>query len=340
MADGSTSSGDDLVAGRANRADGTTFLVGKIPSDHDVGFAFGTHVLNVQVETGADHPLALLNGIKGQGFLNGLGIHGIGGTPGGSVTTGGTGVRGSAGNGGIGVEAFGGEGTPTTEPGSGVEANGGTGHPTGANRKPNGPGVVAIAGGSSQATTLAETGNVGVFGQGGDQVEETKNDGANPNFIIGPDFAGAGVVGRGGINRTNHGAPNSDLETVEGGSAGVVGIAGGSKTPPPPEYSGVGVFGGSKSHEGVKGVSDSGVGLSGESSHDRGAILHSTKQAQLNLRPVLTGAGEVEGKSQLGDLLVTQKTETVEGRGDVVVAHLWFCSMVDADGKGNWVQLA
>src|SRR5262245_9408261 len=108
MAVGARSSGDDLVAGRPNFADGTTTLVGKIPSEHDVGFAYGTHVLDVQVETGFDHPLAALHGIAGQGFMTGIGVEGIGGT------TAGTGVRGTAGAGGIGVEGIGGSGVGGT----------------------------------------------------------------------------------------------------------------------------------------------------------------------------------------------------------------------------------
>jgi len=86
--------------------------------------------------------------------------------------------------------------------------------PTGDNRGPNAPGVVATGGpqptpgdvevGSSQPIPLAQIGNVGVFGQGGDRVDEIKNDGTHTDFTVGPNFAGAGVVGRGGLQFVLH----------------------------------------------------------------------------------------------------------------------------------------
>jgi hypothetical protein len=63
-------SGDRIQGGRTNTAEGTTFLVGEIPKEHDVGFN-GNTVLNVQCDTTVNPPLTALNGISGHGFKEG-----------------------------------------------------------------------------------------------------------------------------------------------------------------------------------------------------------------------------------------------------------------------------
>ena len=149
--------------------------------------------------------------------------------------------------------------------------------PTGNNRNPNAPGVVATSGGSSQSTTLADTGgNVGVFGQGGDWVDETKNDGTHTDFIVGSSFAGAGVVGRGGVHMKNSQANGAVVRATDGagapepGSAGIVGIAGGLTMPQPEAYFNAGVFGQSGTGHGVSGLSTNGIGVNGVSTTNAG----------------------------------------------------------------------
>src|SRR5262249_51625288 len=148
----------------------------------------------------------------------------------------------------------------------------------------NAPGVVATSGPiSDQKITLNETGNVGVFGQGGDQVDDIRNDtpqGAQrrDDFTVGPGFAGAGVVGRGGGHMKNSEANGQGFArpkdakgiVIPGGSAGVVGIAGGSTMPEASTYFNAGVFGQSTTGSGVSGLSTSGAGVSGASTNNAG----------------------------------------------------------------------
>lgn len=339
------SSGDDIEAGRWNTAQATTVLAGGRPMDLGAGFD-GTAVLRVVSETGAIHPNGRLDAIVGVGFSGGTGLTGFGA------------------GGGNGVLGLGSAGDGTFLAASGIVATGGlstSGTPTTDDRTPHGAGLVATAGSSVQQTPLnipGDTGNVGVFGQGGDQVDETKNVGGS-NFIVGPGFAGAGVVGRGGVRTTNNSdpsipvQPNGPLTTVVGGgSAGIVGIAGGTKTPKPVEFVNVGVFGTSDSGAGVRGssnqnaglvgASNKGAGVVGSSVDDRAAVLTSFKLAQLNLTPLLKVpanldvAPQVQGR--LGDLLAT-KVLHVETHGNVDIAELWFCNSVDQSGVTNWVRL-
>jgi hypothetical protein len=278
------------------------------------------------------HPLTAVNGFSAEGWREGAGVKGFGGKISGVGVSGegggdGTGVSGKGGQGGKGVEATGGEAMPMGVAGSGVEAVGGvsdrTRGPDAApdSRDPNAPGVVARSAVSDQKITLAETGNVGVFGQGGDQADDTMNDGTHTNFTVGPFFAGAGVIGRGGVRMTNNGVANHALARAEEpGSAGIVGISGNTKTPTPDQYVGAGVFG----------ISDSG----------RGGIFHSKTEAQLNLVPVLKSLDEVTpGKSRIGDLLVTINPRD-EARGNVPTAQLWFCDLIDTNGQPNWQRVA
>src|SRR5262245_4221363 len=367
------SSGDDIQAGRTNRAQSTTFLVGEIPEAHDVGFN-GTAVLNVQSDPFDNHPLTALNGISGHGFKEGTGVIGRGGDVSGTGVMGvgggisGVGVSGNGGAEDTGVTASGGAADASGQPGIGVEAVGGLSDrtrgpdPTGDNRGPNAPGVVATSGpqptpgvvptsvGSSQPTPLAQTGNVGVFGQGGDQVDEIKNDGTHTDFMVGPSFAGAGVVGRGGVRMKNSQANGTVVRATdaagnpEPGSAGIVGIAGGLPMPSPSAYFNAGVFGQSATGHGVSGQSTNGPGVSGvnlssdpaasapgalgSADANRGGIFVSTHRAQVRLQPQrLDGTPTIAGLA--GDLLAT-----IDGENN---ARLWFCTK---DGPDNWQLIA
>jgi hypothetical protein len=86
------------------------------------------------------------------------------------------------------------------------------------------------------------------------------NDGivGHDDFIVGPSFAGAGVVGRGGLFLKNSFANDPNIvRATDGagapvpGSAGIVGIAGGLTMPEPEKYSNAGVFGQSGTGHGV-----------------------------------------------------------------------------------------
>jgi hypothetical protein len=107
--------------------------------------------------------------------------------------------------------------------------------------------------------------------------------------------------------RTQTGFAGCETGPVGGGSAGIV--AGGTKSPTPDQYVGVGVFG----------ISDSG--------------------AQLRLFPILKAPSEVpQGNARIGDLLVTI-TPRDEAQGNVETAQLWFCFKI-ADGVPTWLKVA
>jgi len=285
----------DIEMERTNTAQAQTNLVATAPEssfDGQFVFAVGVGALRNQ----------FLNGFSAQGYSGGTGVTGFGGG-------GGTGVSGKGGARGKGVDA-----------GAGVIGVGGLSDrfrgpdsAGGDNRNPNAPGVVGISGdpeSNGQSTTLAETANVGVFGQGGDRVENTRRQDAVPDYVVGPAFAGAGVIGRGGAHLSNNGYPNITPHPVGGGGAGIVGIAGGTKPPNPDQYEGVGVFG----------ISNSG--------------------AQLRLFPILKSPSEVpQGKARIGDLLVTI-TPRDEPQGNVDTAQLWFCFKIDSNGTPTWLKVA
>lgn len=359
------SSGDDIEAGRITTAESTTHLVGATPSEQDVNFN-GTVILQVGPQLGDLHPTDTLNGILGigsnpptpAGIPGGVGVIGNGGT------NGGTGVQGDGGGGGTGVVANGGNGGQVgfgIDPaGTGVLARGGKvdhAFAFSTNRAPHGPGVVASAG-DSAVPISAESGNVGVFGQGGDQVDETRTfDSTRPPIVVGPSFPGAGVVGRGGIVKGNNGVPGGPVLATGAKSAGVVGIAGGLSMPPASFYLGAGVFGMTDTGAGVSGVSTSGIGvvgvstsgvgvsgvnLSGDSTAsapgvegfanaNRGGVFTSGTSAQLRLVPLpLNDNPQIAGLP--GDLLAT-----IDGEQN---AHLWFCRVGGPPGIATWVQLA
>jgi hypothetical protein len=162
----------DIEMERTNVAQAQTNLVADGNFHGQFVFAVG-----VGAPPAGDLQSSFLNGFSAQGYSGGTGVTGFGGG-------GGTGVSGKGGAGGKGVDA-----------GAGVIAVGGLSDrfrgpdsAGGDNRNPNAPGVVGISGGEerSQSTTLAETANVGVFGQGGDRVENTRRQDAVPDFVVGP----------------------------------------------------------------------------------------------------------------------------------------------------------
>ena len=91
-------------------------------------------------------------------------------------------------------------------PGAGVLGKGGMRHPgLNTRRLMHGAGVVGVAGGvphpgqrPHSIPPHEETGNVGVFGVGGDGEIREASDGAG---VSGPELAGPGVVGHGGVFR-------------------------------------------------------------------------------------------------------------------------------------------
>ncbi|WP_345335808.1 hypothetical protein [Actinomadura viridis] len=339
------SSGDEIEAGRTTTAESTTYLIGAIPSEQDVDFN-GTAILHVRPQDGDLRPKNTLHGIQGVGsnpippggVQGGTGVIGQGGL------NRGTGVHAVAGGGGTGLHAQGGAGGVTSSitqhrAGPGLRSQGGTvdiDFLTEDDRSPQGPGVIASAGGSSQIPKPAETGNVGVFGQGADAVAHTRRvDSTSPPILLGPEYAGAGILGRGGINRGNNGDPDAPVVDLGGGAAGVVGISGGTPMPTPQQFRDMGVLGVSSTSSGVSGVSDSGPGVSGDSTEDRGGTFGSVKAPQLHLRPHdARSPSDVGGTPMPGDFLVTQTTNE---RGDKI-ASLYFCTSTSPGI--SWIKLA
>lgn len=357
-------SGDDIRAGRATSAESTTFLTGAIPSELDVDFN-GDFFMEVGPLGGALSPRHEHSGIRGSGSnaqpptgtVGGTGVQGIGGAGGtgvqGTGGAGGTGVDatggdGLTGNGGAGLTVSGGEGRQSGggsifRPGEGIVARGGgfsVSEPTsGSSRTPNGPGLVAAAG---QSTTPAQTGNVGIFGQGGNEISKTVKV-LGGTVVLGPDSAGAGVVGRGGKRMSDSGIPDNPLVAIPGGGSGVLGIAGDTDLPVPSNgigvlgvsRSGPGVAGSSGSNDGVKGNSRKGSGVTGHSVENAGGIFSSGKKAQLRIIPNDGGNPNTAGiPGDPGDILVTLRTDPELGRK---VATLWFRAF---DDTGGWAVIA
>jgi hypothetical protein len=181
-------SGDDIQAGRVSTAEGTTDLLGAVPSEKDVDFN-GSVILRVGPQPGDLKPNVVLDGIHGIGN-NGASIE-PGAPPGGTGVIGfggpnqGTGLVGLGGGvngnrGGIGVQGIGGTVSspsfdPKIPPGTGVLDLGGRVDTIGnSRRRPHGAGVVAVAGGSNQPLPLlTETGSVGVYAQGAEARVDT-----------------------------------------------------------------------------------------------------------------------------------------------------------------------
>ena len=371
------SSNDPVLAGRTTTAEFTTFVIGAVPSEQNVDFD-GDFIFVVAPQDGDLAPLGALNAIIG------IGSNSITTTP--ATTTGGTGVMGRGGpNRGTGIQGDGGNG------GSGVIANGGNGsravfhplHPAGigllarggrlldnsegaatTNRAPNGPGVIGCAGGAplpdigvgNAAGSTAVASNVGVFGQGGDAVAEVNA--GTPNFVLGALTAGAGVVGRGGVSKSNGTTPThppTDVSVIPGGEgAGVIGLGGSVVTPTLAGAVNAGVFGELTSGSGVSGLSTDGIGVTGVSTTSPGVSGVNLSSDPAASAPGVTGfaaanCGGVFSSSSLAQLSLTpiaiSGTPTIEGLpGDLLatidranVAHLWFCKVA---GTTSWVQLA
>jgi hypothetical protein len=234
--------------------------------------------------SGSTLPYRKKSGIQGQtgngvvgwgGLVAGTGVVGLGSNqPGGALGTGGIGVDGY---GGIGdAEDFDAEDKPIPPEwpdaaGIGVRGTGGSTQGPNTLGTPHGPGVVGVGGGLAVTLTLAESGNVGVFGQGSVAKRVPAPD--QPNSLDGPATQGIGVLGRGGTLEI----PNGEIAP----GPGVVGVAGGIQLP-----------------TGV--VFDAGVVGYGETGP--GGVFRSTKVAQLRLLPTL---GSPPAAGLPGDIVVT-----------------------------------
>jgi hypothetical protein len=183
----------DIVAGRLNYAETTTRLEGHVVRD-GLGRFTGDMILRVGPFGMPDSPVDTLDAIHGVGWKGGDGLAG-----------------------------FGSEGSDQNLAGAGVIACGGALDTASlilagqTDRESFGPGIVASAGAARGANLPPnkETRNVGVFGQGGDEIVQTIAV-LGGTATIGPEFAGAGVVGRGGIAKTDGGVPGAAI-VVSGG---------------------------------------------------------------------------------------------------------------------------
>lgn len=317
-------------------------------------------------------------GVIGVGAPNrGPGLVGLGGGQQiGETFLGSPGNLGATGLGGTGVIGMGGDGAANADggpdvavdiptlPGVGVVGQGGTAFfatPVAGSPDPgtgNGAGLVGIAGSLagllggmpdanlSQAD-LAATANVGVVGFGGNGPQSVSS-GASASFV-GPQSAGAGVRGVGGVAATpgtalRRGGPGvvgvagdvavpGDAALAESGVAGIaqrgVGVAGRSAEQ-------AGVQGSSTTGPGVRGGSDAGVGVVGDSSSAVGGYFSSAAVAQLHLEPhrepLAAPGGRLPGRA--GDLLVLLTPREEQN------ATLWFCRTTGDATSAVWVQLA
>jgi hypothetical protein len=290
-------------------------------------------------------------GVVGRGGRNeGTGVAGLGG---------GTPEPGNGGEGGIGVYGRGGPkqthfSNPATPPGAGVVAQGGRQSDTGNTlRRPHAAGLIAIGGGTGvnhdflPAHPLTETGGVGVYGQGAEQmvvdVPVLNETGASTGSMApsGPLEPGAGVLGRGGVPIPPEGPV----------AAGVIGLAGGVPVRGIAETGDAGVFGRGPA-AGVRGQSADGGGVHGVADNDgRGGVFQSRRAAQVRLvpqkaseaflnpasvAPVEIPAGregiQLSKDGQGGDLLAQ-----MDGRKQCA---LWFC-VRGSDGTSpvQWAQV-
>lgn len=340
------SSGDDIEAGRITTGESTTFLVAAVPSATDVDFNGGA-VLHVGPQAGDLSPAERIDGVVGVGHArfapepgapDGAGVVGHGGV------AEGPGVVAVGGGGGVGLRAHGGRGGVTSsrtnhEAAPGVVAQGGAvdfAWSTQEDRRAPGPGVVAVAGGSTQAVTPQERAAAGVVGQGGDAVTRTVvRDGAT--FVVGSGVVGPGVVGRGGLVTAAPG-PGQPAVPVGSGGAGVVGVAGGV-----PADAGVlhsldtGVLGVGGAGAGVLGASETAPDVLGESNRGPGVMAVSRRAPQVRLEPIDAASPlELGPTVAAGDLLALRQVD--EERG-TELATLWFCTSV-RDGTPSWARLA
>jgi hypothetical protein len=182
-------------------------------------------------------------------------------------------------------------------------------------RKSQGGGVIGV-GGAMAVPGFAETGSVGVFGQGSDAISRTVSSDGVPG-TSGPKDPGAGVIGRGGIQVSDGGTLNGPLTaTADPTGAGVIGLGGGVGVPAFAETGNAGVFG--KGAVGVKGFSSEGIGVLGTSDSfegvhgtgarqsARGGVFETSRAAQVRLVPHSDGGQpRLPKDGQPGDLIAT-----------------------------------
>ncbi len=317
------------------------------------------------------------------GKVGGLGIHGEGGEDGtgvfadaggqaaGVISLGGprqgTGVFGLGsggerlnrrGAGGIGVHGVGGVGDlrrspappgqpapPDITPGTGVFGQGGKIVDYNEKRLLLGAGVIGVGGdaGSKDMPSLQDSGSAGVFGQGAEAIIENIS---GTSTFVGPEEAGPGVVGRGGV------AISSDFRLKLPVGAGVIGLAGGQNKPAITETGDTGVFG--LGRTGVQGHGIAGPGLIARSDQDRGGVFKSDLSAQIRLVPkkvgtrlpeasvvTPTGISEVALKSGVVSLpKVGQGGDLMTLIDDTRRCTLWFCVQDSSRGQpARWAQV-
>lgn len=340
---GSNDSGQDMEAGRTNRASNRTRIWASQSTDGDSFEGPAILIVEPQLEKREDDeniPIGnaqeitgiMATGASGPKAYTGTGVLGTGGTRQGVGIIGvGGGVREVRGTGVFGIGTFGlhGVGVSTTDaktpvpPGAGLVAQGGRRKADDTARLLHGAGVIAMAGGADQPIPgLDLTGSVGVYAQGGDAQTVTTSNGRD-TVITGQPHPGPGVVGRGGMTQS--------AAERQRPASGVVGFAGGTEGAPQTWMFTCGVYG--AGDIGVAGWSSAGPGLRGSSQKDRGGRFSSESAAQLNLAPsrqLKTGKGLQEGEA--GDLLVTM---------DGNLATLWFCKRSSGSQGGVlWVEVA
>jgi hypothetical protein len=249
---------------------------------------------------------------------------------------------------------------PATAPNTGVLGMGGMCHPGGnTDRVLHGAGVVGVAG--ARPTTgdsrrpippKVETGNVGVFGLGGDGERRASESGGVARS--GPMVSGPGVLGHGGRYRNLLGGTVESAE-VTGDGSGVVGISGLVAIPQlqTNEMLRAGVFGKGRQ-----------AGVRGQSPEGRGGVFGSESSAQVQLQPreeVTTAQTQVITPQQLrvgqnedgtpdppvdlplsgqaGDLLVTTRRDSTDPTK--TRSTLWFCTRgaIDEDNPALWREV-
>jgi hypothetical protein len=337
---GSTESGQDIEAGRDNWSIDETRIWARRTDSDDADDYNGKAILVVEAarhvddpedvldpedfEFGDWHPQHPVDGIVGSGWSGSIsdGLRSIGGVgvTGNGGTNLGTGVLGRGGGekgtGGIGVHGIGGSQSepswdPTEPPGTGVLGQGGRQTKFNALRLPHGAGIIGFAGGSKKPIPpLADTGSVGVYGQGAEaEVRTIPID--TVDTVTGPMTPGPGVLGRGGVSD-----PRGRV------AAGVIGLAGDVAIPPFSETAdkgvygkgqvgvygqggtGVGVVGISEPAVGVFGASNTDAGVKGSSAASNGGYFESADVAQVHLephdKPIADPNGNIAGRA--GDL--------------------------------------
>jgi hypothetical protein len=279
----------------------------------------------------------------------------------------GSGIKGpgtdNGGGGGIGVHGIGGSQPlffvdPTMPPGTGVIGQGGRQNATqNTGRLLHASGVVGVAGGQGlPLPPLADTGSIGVWGQGANaettMVPPSDETGTipGPNVPSGPLVPGAGVFGRGGIPIPPEGPV----------AAGVIGLAGGT-TPIPNigETGNTGVYGagptGVFGHGpiGVRGQGEGGPGVEGFGSgrDSRGGQFETSRSAQVWLVPRETGEAPPPTGPVTPEAAVISSERGFklpkDGRGGDLMAlmdnqrncTLWFCVKSADGGPAKWAQV-